>query len=282
MRRAGQICLIAGAFIATASSSLRASCVGAEEGLSAAQQALARGQISAAQSALSALASSHPDCAPAVALRAQFQAALGNESQAEQLFLRACELAPGQPEPFFQLGVLYDSRQQHGRAAEQFRKVLALAPSDPQAYDYLALSLEGLGEFAKAESAYRMGLANNNGPRFDPMLHYNYGRYLMKQERLADARKHLDQAVQLVPNVRAVHYERAKLAQSLGDAEVARSHAERALALKDPAGVILDMQVHYLLSRVYRALGEAELAARYTRLSQQAEIPLDARRRSGR
>ncbi len=282
MRRVRQICLIAGAFLATAPTSLRASCDGAEQGVSAARRALAQGHAAAARSALSALAASHPECAPAVALRAQFEAARGNAGEAERLFLRACNLAPGQPEPFFQLGVFYDSRQQHGKAAEQFRKVLALAPADPQAYDYLGLSLEGLGDFGKAESAYRMGLAHNKGPRFDPMLHYNYGRYLMKQGRLADARRHLDQALELVPEVRAVHYERAKLAEALGDLEGARSRAERALALKDPAGVILDMQVHYLLSRVYRALGEAELAARFTKLSQQAEIPMDARRRSGR
>ena len=265
-----------------AAGSVRGSCDGAEGRLSAAQRALALGNIEIASAQLADLADSHPECPPALVLRAHLLAVLGDSSQAEELYIRACELAPAQPEPFFQLGVFYDSRQQHGKAAEQFRAVLRLAPSDPQAYDYLGLSLEALGEFDKAEASYRLGLARNSGPRFDPMLHYNYGRFLVKHGRLDDAKAHFDEAVKLSPGVRAVHYERAKLAEKLGDLSGARAYAERALALEDRGGVILDMQVHYLLSRVYRELGEKELAAKFTSLSQQAEIPLSARQRSGR
>ena len=262
--------------------SARSSCVGAEAGLSQVQRSLAQGRIQSAVDRLSGLISSHPKCPPVVAMQAQFFARQGMAREAEEWFLRAVELGPDQPEAHFHLGVFYDGRQQHAKAAERFRKVLSLAPSDPQAYDYLALSLEAQGQFDKAEAAYRMGLARNSGPRFDPMLHYNYGRYLMKQSRLAEAKSHLDEAVRHAPSVRAVHYERARVAERLGDLQGARMHAERALQLEDRGGVILDMQVYYLLSRLYRALGEDELAARYTALSEKAEIPLDARRRSGR
>ena len=274
--------LVATALGSVGANFARGSCAGAEEGLLAARQALSHGRVKVALTRLAALSADHPDCVPAVLLRAQVHAAQGQVGEAEDLFLQACRLAPQQPDPFFQLGVFYDGRQQHRKAAEQFRKVLALTPGDPQAYDYLGLSLEALGKFDRAEAAYRMGLARNSGPRFDPMLHYNFGRYLAKHGRLADARAHLDKAIQHVPGVRAVHYERAKLAEQLGDLDRARSHAERALALDDLHGVILDMQVHYLLSRVYRAMGETELAAKYTALSEKGEIPLGARRRSGR
>ncbi len=266
-----------------ASSSLLAgSCLGVEEGLSATRELLSQGRFPDAWDKLSALSASHPDCAEVVLMDARMHAGRGQPQDAEKLFLRACQLAPSEPEPFFQLGVFYDGRQQHGRAAEQFRKVLRLTPGDPHAYDYLGLSLEALGNFDKAESAYRMGLARNSGDRFDPMLHYNYGRFLVKQNRFDAAQGHLDKALELAPDVRAVHYERAKLAERLGDTEGARFYAETALALADPEGVILDMQVHYLLSRIYRDLGEADLAAKYTALSQKAELPLRARQRSGR
>ena len=261
---------------------LRASCAGAEAGLAEIQAALARSRPDIASQRLAELTASHPDCPPALLLKAQLLAAQGDSNRAEDLFLRASELAPQQPEPAFQLGVFYDGRQQHGRAAEQFRKVLRMTPGDPQAYDYLGLSLEALGQFDRAESAYRMGLARNEGPRFDPMLHYNYGRYLAKRGRWDDAKAHLERAIELVPNVRAIRYERAKLAERLGDLAGARSHAESALRLADPGNVILDMQVHYLLSRIYRVLGEEELAAKYTALSQQADIPLNLRRSGGR
>ena len=260
----------------------RASCGGAEPGLAAAQRDLGQGRVDAALARLATLAESHPECGETPLLQAQVHAALGNAREAEGYFSEAMALTPGQPAPIFELGVFYDGRQQHGKAAEQFRKVLALTPADPQAYDYLGLSLEALGEFAQAESAYRMGLARNTGPRFDPMLHYNYGRFLAKHGRLADAKSHLDQALKLSPAVRAVHYERAKLAEKLGDLPTARSHAERALQLQDRAGVILDMQVHYLLARIYRATGEAALAEKYAALSAKGEIPLAVRQRSGR
>ncbi len=260
----------------------RATCSGAEEGLAAVHADLQQGRIEGVLGRLSSLASSHPECPPVLLTLAQVRAMRGDDSEAEALFVRACKIAPDRPEPRFQLGVFYDGRQQHGRAAEQFRQVLSLTPHDPQAYDYLALSLEALGEFTEAESAYRMGLARNSGPRFDPMLHYNYGRYLVKHGRVEDAKRHLDEAVRLAPSVRAVHYERAKLAEQLGDLAGARRLAEAALKLADPGGVILDMQVHYLLARLYRAIGEDALAAKFTALSQKAEIPLGARRRSGR
>ena len=274
--------LIALALLLGGAGSAEASCSGAEQGLSAARQDLGQGRVDTALAQLATLAKSHPECESIPLLQAQVHAALGKASEAEGFFREAIALAPRQPAAIFQLGVFYDGRQQHGKAAEQFRKVLALNPADPQAYDYLGLSLEALGEFAQAESSYRMGLARNSGPRFDPMLHYNYGRFLAKHGRLADARAHLDEAVKLSPGVRAVHYERAKLSEKLGDLTGARSQAEKALALPDRAGVILDMQVHYLLARIYRTIGEAELAEKYAALSAKGEIPLAARQRSGR
>ena len=257
------------------------SCDGAQTTLDRTQRALSEGRVSAALQGLSSLEEQHPDCVPAILLRAQVAAARGDERGAESLYLRATELAPERPEPFFDLGVFYDGRQQHRRAAAQFRNVIDLSPSDPQAWDYLALSLEGAGDFDKAESAYRMGLGRNRGPRFDPMLHYNYGRFLMKMGRLTEAEKHLDEAVRLVPGTRAVHFERARLAESLADMRRALVHGKRALATPDARGVILDMQVHYLLARVHQALGNTDEARRFRTLTEDAEIPIETRR-SGR
>ena len=167
----------------------------------------------------------------------------------------------------------------HSKAVAQFEKVVALDPSNPRAYDYLALNLEPLGEIERAEDAYRKALRVNEGPLFDAFLDYNYGRFLMKQDRLSESKRHLDRALKLAPKTRAVHYEHAKLNLRRERYEAARADAERALSLSDPSGFILDLQMYYLLSRVYTRLGEEQLARKYHQLSRTAKIPIQSRER---
>ena len=93
---------------------------------------------------------------------------------------------PACPQAFFELGMLFDRFQQPGKAAEQFEKAVQLSPGNPRAYDYLALSLEPLGKFERAEWAYKRALEVNRGPLFDAFLDYNYGRFLMKLNRLQE------------------------------------------------------------------------------------------------
>jgi len=228
--------------------SAEAGCRGAEAILGAARAAVQRGDLAAAERAYATVQTSHPSCA----------------------------------EAFFELGMLYDRAQQPGKAAPQFERVVALTPNNPQAWDYLALSLEPLGEFERAEQAYKKGLEVNRGPQFDYFLDYNFGRFLMKRNRLEEAAAHLDRAVALAPHTRAVYYERAKLREKLGRYQQARQDAEKALSLPDPAGIILDLQVYYQLARIYSRLGEKDLAAKYRKLAETSKVPLASRMLGGR
>jgi tetratricopeptide (TPR) repeat protein len=88
-----------------------------------------------------------------------------------------------------------------------------------------------------------------------------------------ESRLHLDRAVALLPDRRGVHYERGKLHLALRDYTGARRDAERALATADPAGLVLDLQVYYLLATVYARLGEADLARKYAELARTTPIP---------
>ena len=219
-----------------------------------------------------------PRLAEALLLRGRILGFKGQASEAEASLGKAVRLAPENPETYYQLGVFHDGRQQNHKAAAAFEKVVRLTPDDPRAYDYLALNLEPTGAVQRAEWAYKKGLSLNRGSRFDAFLDYNYGRFLMKQNRLGEARKHLDKAVTLTPEARSAHYERGKLNLKLGNLKAARDDAERALALEDPGGVILDLQVHYLLARIHRRLGDEEEARRYSELSRKSSVPLAARR----
>ncbi len=222
---------------------------------------------------------SAPENPEALVLRAQLLLMQNQEPQAQTLLEKACKLAPNSAEAHYQLGVVYDSNRRNLDAVSEFEKVIRLRPNDARAYDYLALNLEPMGEIQTAAAVYEKAIAVSQGPLADPFLDYNYGRLLFKLNRLAESKKHLDRAVQLAPETRAVYYEHARLNLRLDHLQDARADAERALALPDPGGYILDLQVYNLLVQVYTRLGEREAAQKYVRLSESASIPIKARER---
>jgi tetratricopeptide (TPR) repeat protein len=216
-----------------------------------------------------------PNAPAALAVRGQILDMKGSAQQGMELLSRACQLDPEDVRTQFDLGSMDDRAKRPGDAVVHFKKVVAIEPGDPRAWDYLALNLEPLGEIDGAKEAYAKGLAvNQQGPHFDAFLDYNYGRLLMKLDRLSDSKIHLDRAVELVPQMRATWYERAKLDLRLKDYQRARTDAEKAAAIPDPNGLIIDLQIYALLEQVYRRLGEAELAAKYAELGRQTPPPV--------
>jgi len=218
-----------------------------------------------------------PSSTSALILQGRLLAMKGEVAKGQELLQQACKIDPNNVEAHFQLGALMDRGKRYAEAVVEFGKAIALDPANPQAYDYLALNLEPLGEVEKAERAYQNGLRMNQGPLFDSFLDYNYGRFLMKVNRLAASKKHLDRAVDLTPGVRAVRYERGKLNLRLGNYAEARSDAERALSIRDPGKVIIDLQVYNLLQLIYARLGEKELAKKYAELSRTTSVPIRPR-----
>jgi tetratricopeptide (TPR) repeat protein len=223
------------------------------------------------------LQSEYPD---ALILKGQMLAMKGEPVAARKTLEQACRVAPKNAEAHFQLGILFDNSKLNREAVEQFRISVALHPLDPRAYDYLGLNLEALGETQEAATIFKRGLIVNKGPLFDYFLDYNYGRFLLKERKLQESKVHLDRAVSLAPETRAVYYERAKLNVLLGDYQQARQDAEQASRLQDPSGFVLDLQVYYLLANVYSHLGEHELARQYAELSKTATIPIQDRARN--
>ena len=219
----------------------------------------------------------YPD---ALILKGQMLAIKGEPVAARKTLEEACKIAPNNAEAHFQLGIFFDNRKLNREAVSQFRISVALRPLDPRAYDYLGLNLEALGEIKEAARIYKKGLVVNKGPLFDYFLDYNYGRFLLRERKLQESKVHLDRAVSVAPETRAVYYERAKLNVLLGDYQQARRDAEQASRLEDPSGFVLDVQVYYLLANVYSRLGEPELARQYAELTKTATIPIQDRARN--
>ena len=219
-------------------------------------------------------------CAAALVERARVLGRQGQMAAARGALEEAVRTDGKNPEAHFQLGVWFFRARIPTQARQAFQHVLALRPQDARAHDYLALCLESLGDAAGAEAAFRGALAaNQEGPYFDPLLDYNYGKFLLKQNRLEESATHLDRAVARLPGRRGPHYERGKLNLARKDYTAARRDAERALGIPDPGGLVLDLQVYYLLATVYSRLGETELARKYAELARTTPIPDQARDR---
>jgi tetratricopeptide (TPR) repeat protein len=220
-----------------------------------------------------------PESGAALLLRGRVLASSGQVGQARDLFERATKLDPNNAEAHFEYGRTLDRAKRTPEAMAEFERTTQLRPHDPRAYDYLALNLERLGETSRAEAAYAAGLKVNDGPGFDSLLDYNYGKFLMKLNRLAESKMHLDRAVELAPQVRAVHYDRAKLNLRFGKLAEARRDAETALSLPDPNGFILDLQIYNLLATVCTRLDDTAAAQKYIDLVRQTPIPMRSRER---
>ena len=131
-----------------------------------------------------------------------------------------------------------------------------------------------MGDLDAADQAYRKGLAvNQPGRYYDAFLDYNYGRFLAKRNDLAASKQHLDRAVETIPQIRAVWYERARLEMRMQNYQQARADGERAAACTETGGII-DLQIYSLLSQIYTRLGEKALATKYTDLTRETPPPV--------
>lgn len=254
----------------------RAIALGPEEPLAhafLAQYWLARGQPATADYQASLALAQDPDCSEALVVAGQVLETRQRYPEAFEAFSRAARAGSDDAEAQYQLGVRLFRRKRHEEAVRQFERAAALRPTDARAFDYLALAREALGEPERAERAYASASEVNDGPFFDSFLDHNYGRFLLKQGRLEESREHLDRAVVLLPTSRAAFYERGKLSLAQERYQAAREDAEQALRLRDASGLVLDLQVYYLLATVYRRLGETGLAEKYAQLARTTELP---------
>jgi len=217
-----------------------------------------------------------PDSPVTAEIRGQILAAKGESEKARDLLEQSCAKDPDNPKAHFYLGEIYNRAKRPGDAAVHFRRVVTLDSKFASAWDYLALNLERLGNEDMADAAYHNGLAVNQEGQlhYDAFLDYNYGRFLAKRNRLADAKDHLDRAVQLVPSYRATWYDRAKLYLQIGHYAQARDDGERALSITDQTGGILNLQVYVLLEQAYRRLGDTKAAEKYAVLTRETAPPV--------
>jgi tetratricopeptide (TPR) repeat protein len=126
----------------------------------------------------------------------------------------------------YRLGVLYMDQKQYREAARAWEKYLALDPLSAEGWNNLGQAYEQGGEIAKAEAAYKRGIAAD--PE-DHSCRVNYGLMLARHGREAEGMEQL----QGVMKPAEAHYSLGTAYEQAGEAEKAKQEYRKALEL-DP------------------------------------------------
>lgn len=195
---------------------------------------------------------------------------LGDFPDADKWFTKVVEWAPQDEQAWYDLGrtKYNENRFDDGLAALQ--RALQLDPADVKAEDNLGLCYSGLGKTDEAAAAFHRAIDMQRGQlqkSAEPYL--NLASLLIERTRDKEALPFLEQAAALPPRDYRVHREFGKAYLHLE--ELDKSSAEFRRAISEAPG---DATLHFMLSTVYRKLGqttkaEAEIK-QYQALKQQS------------
>jgi superkiller protein 3 len=178
-------------------------------------------------------------------------------AHADAAFREALRLDQKDSSIWFLQGRSYFFRNEFEKAKGAFETALHLSPQSVRTLENLALTLDLLSQPAAAENMFLRGVeANRRGPRPEARVHIAYAAFLFKLGRLEESEAQLRQAVKLEPQNPEARYELARVLFRRKQWPEAASQAEAALRANQP-----DYRVHFLLSRIYTALGDQQAAS---------------------
>jgi len=214
---------------------------------------LTAGQTGAAAEMLRKSVALRPANAPAWKALGVVLASQGKTEDAEPAFRNACERDPSLEDACLYYGRVLYLLDRLEPALEALRQAVKIRDTG-EARRLQALSLEALGRGAEAETEFRTAirLGGSGSPDEDPGI--DYGVFLYRQGRVADAVPPLESALQRHPDSARAHLELGCLLLALDRLSEAASHLERSLILKDSP------RAHQLLAKAYLRMGKTELA----------------------
>jgi tetratricopeptide (TPR) repeat protein len=176
----------------------------------------------------------------------------------------ALQMDPNNIEARYHLGRVRYQQNRFEEAIAAFQEVLKRDPVNLKAENNLGLSLEAVSRTEPAVAAYRKAIELDKGSLVHTEQPYlNLGMLLAKLNQPAAALPPLQQAAQIAPKSSQVRYELAKTLFSLHRDQESEQEVEKAVRLnpKDPPA-------HYLLGRIYRSMGKADLATQEFKLTE--------------
>ncbi|MGA7217822.1 MAG: tetratricopeptide repeat protein [Candidatus Sulfotelmatobacter sp.] len=181
-------------------------------------------------------------------------------------YLEEClAMDPANIEARYHLGRVRYQQNRFDLAIAAFQEVVRRDPRSLKAQENLGLSLEARNEVDAAIAAYREAIKlDDNAPMHDEQPYLNLGALLAKSGRPQEAIPVLVRAATIAPNSGKIHYQLARSYFDMNRLEDARREAERAVNLDAD-----ESANHYLLGRIYQRSGSRELAAEQFRLTEQ-------------
>lgn len=143
----------------------------------------------------------------------------GNDTTARLTALSALiEQLPASPDYYLQRALIFLSRGEHDRAADDLNMVLAMEPGNALAHDLLGLAYLEADAPGLAEKAFEQAI------EMDPALAtaaYNLGVIRQQQMRYQEALALFDRAIELDPGLEMAYFNRALAHKAMGEAEAA-------------------------------------------------------------
>lgn len=169
----------------------------------------------------------------------------------------AIRLAPGNPQPRYNLANTLLAMQRTGDAIEGYTQVLAIDPDHPKAHNNLAVAFQRSGELERAVHHYRQQLEVTP---LDARAHANLGTALFDRADLVAADQAFARALALDPDQVVALEGRGDVARNLGQLEDAEAYYRRALG-----GAPGTPGAHYGLGAMRLAAGDEETAIKHFR-----------------
>jgi Tfp pilus assembly protein PilF len=194
-----------------------------------------------------------PANAPAWKALGVVYASQGNYESAEPAFRNACERRPSLEDACLYQGRALYLLDRFPDAIQTLRRALSSGETG-EAHRLLALSLEALAHPSEAEPEFRAAirLVRPGPPDEDPGI--DYGVFLYRQARAAQAIDPLREALARHPDSARAHLELGCVLLQLDRIDEAATHLERSLALRDTP------RTHQLLAKAYLRQGKPEAA----------------------
>jgi len=197
------------------------------------------------------------------ALRAQLRgladSAAGRLDLAEPQFRTALRLDPNYAAAHYFLGRLLYTRNRFDEAIQESKAAIAIAPGMVRAYENLGLCYEGKHDLKESERWYREAIHQNDANDIKsewPML--DLATMLIHEERIADAKPYLEQALTTNPNNAQALFEMGVLLEKSGNSQAALDKFEQAVKV-DPQLA----EAYYHGARLLQKLGKTDEAREY-------------------